>query len=48
MVGGGAVVKPLDNVTASLDYYYIQKWDAIQFPNSGNAIIPYLAGQPSL
>jgi iron complex outermembrane receptor protein len=43
---GGTVVKPFDNVTASLDYYYIQKWDAIQFPNSGNAIIPYLEGLP--
>jgi iron complex outermembrane receptor protein len=41
---GGAVVKPFDNVTASLDYYYIQKRDAIQFPNSGAGIIPYLNG----
>ena len=42
---GGVVVKPFDNITASLDYYYIQKWDAIQFPNPGSGIIPYLSGQ---
>lgn len=43
---GGVVVKPLDNFTASIDYYYIQKFDAIQFPNPAYAIEDFLAGLP--
>jgi iron complex outermembrane receptor protein len=41
---GGIVAKPFDNVTASLDYYYIQKFNAIQFPNPTYAITAYLNG----
>lgn len=45
---GGVVLKPFDdqNFTASVDYYYIQKWNTIQFPNTAVAIEDYLAGQP--
>jgi iron complex outermembrane receptor protein len=42
----GTVLKPLDNITASIDYYYIQKWNAIQFPNPAYAIRDFLAGLP--
>ena len=45
---GGVVLKPFanQNFSASVDYYYIQKWNAIQFPNTAIAIDDYLAGQP--
>jgi iron complex outermembrane receptor protein len=45
---GGVVLKPFgeENFTASVDYYYIQKFNAIQFPNTAIAINDYLTGQP--
>jgi iron complex outermembrane recepter protein len=45
---GGVVLKPFadQNFTASVNYYYIQKWNAIQFPDTAIAIQDYLAGMP--
>jgi iron complex outermembrane recepter protein len=42
----GFVAQPAPWISASLDYYYIQKTDVIFVPSPGPALDDYLSGQP--